>query len=53
VYAGLGELDTAMDLLERAYRERAGSVYGVKGSLFTALRSHPRFNALLRELNLA
>lgn len=43
-----------MDLLERAYRERAGSVYGIKGSyLFTALRSHPRFIALLRRMNLA
>jgi serine/threonine-protein kinase len=54
VYTGLGEYDRAMDLLERAYEERAGSVYGVKGSfLFTPLRSHPRFNALLRKMNLA
>lgn len=54
VQTGLGELDVAMDLLERAYQERAGSVYGIKGSyLFAALRSHPRFNALLRKLNLA
>jgi hypothetical protein len=29
-------------------------VYGVKGSfLFTTLRSHPRFKALLRRMNLA
>lgn len=54
VYTGLGEQDRAMDLLERAYAERAGSVYGVKGSfLFTTLRSHPRFKALLRKMNLA
>jgi serine/threonine-protein kinase len=54
VYTGLGELDVAMDLLERAYQTRAGSVYGVKGSyLFAPLRSHPRFQALLRKLNLA
>jgi len=54
VYTGLGELDKAMDLLEQAYEERAGNVYGVKGSfLFTALRSHPRFRALLRKMNLA
>jgi serine/threonine protein kinase/Tfp pilus assembly protein PilF len=53
VYTGLGEQEAAMDLLERAYEERAGSVYGVKGSfLFTALRSHPRFRALLRKMNL-
>ncbi len=54
VYTGLGEQDKAVDWLERAYEERAGGVYGVKGSfLFTALSSHPRFTALLRQMNLA
>jgi TolB-like protein/Flp pilus assembly protein TadD len=54
VYAGLGEQDRAMDWLERAYEERAGAVFGVKGSfLFTTLRSHPRFKALVRKMNLA
>ncbi|MEZ0336230.1 MAG: protein kinase [Gemmatimonadales bacterium] len=54
VYTGLGELDRAMDLLERAYEERAGSLYGVKGSfLFQPLRAHPRFRALLAKMNLA
>jgi serine/threonine-protein kinase len=54
VYTGLGEHETAMGLLERAYEERAGSVYGVKGSfLFAPLRSHPRFKALLEKMNLA
>jgi serine/threonine protein kinase/Tfp pilus assembly protein PilF len=53
VYTGLGEQDTAIDFLERAYEERSGSVYGVKGSfLFTPLRSHPRFIALLKKMNL-
>jgi serine/threonine-protein kinase len=53
VYTGLGDQDRAMDFLERAYRERAGSVYGIKGSfLFTTLHSHPRFQALLRKMNL-
>jgi len=48
------EKEAAMDVLERAYEERAGSVYGLKGSfLFTALRPHPRFRALLRKMNLA
>jgi hypothetical protein len=43
-----------MDFLERAYAERAGSVFGIKGSfLFTSLRSHPRFKALLAKMNLA
>jgi tetratricopeptide (TPR) repeat protein len=54
VYTGLGENDRAMDFLERAYAERAGSVYGIRGSfLFTSLRSHPRFKALLAKMNLA
>ena len=54
VYTGLSELDKAMDWLERAYEERAGAIYGVKGSfLFTPLQSHPRFMALLRKMNLA
>jgi serine/threonine-protein kinase len=54
IHTGLGELDRAMDLLERAYEERAGSLYGVKGSfLFEPLRWHPRFRALLAKMNLA
>ena len=54
VHTGLGEQDRAIDYLERAYEDRAGAVYGIKGSfLFTALHSHPRFAALLRKMNLA
>jgi serine/threonine-protein kinase len=54
IHTGLGEPDLAMHYLERAYDERAGNVYGIKGSfLFTPLRSHPRFQALLRKMNLA
>ena len=54
VYTGLGESDRAIDLLERAVRERTGAAYGIKGSfLFAPLRTHPRFQALLREMRLA
>ena len=54
VYAGLGEPDRAMDCLETAYEQRAGAIYGIKGSfLFAPLRSHPRFEALLRRMHLA
>jgi serine/threonine-protein kinase len=53
VYTGLGEADLALDLLERAYHERVGSVYNLKGSfLFRSLHSHPRFKALLGKMNL-
>ena len=54
VYTGLRELEKALDLLEVAVEERAGGAYGIKGSfLFTPLRHHPRFVALLRRINLA
>jgi serine/threonine-protein kinase len=53
VHTGLGEHDAAIDLLERAQAERAGAVYGIRGSfLFTSLREHPRFVALLRKMQL-
>ena len=54
LYTGLGETDRAMDLLERAVAERTGSAYGIKGSfLFKSLHGHPRFQALLKQMNLA
>ncbi len=53
VYAGLGEADTAIDWLERAFEQRSGAIYGIKGSfLFRNLRSHPRFKSLLQKMNL-
>ena len=53
VYTGLGEHERALDLLERAFVERTGAVYGIKGSfLFAPLRGHPRFQALLKRMNL-
>jgi hypothetical protein len=40
--------------LEQAFEQHAGGVYGIKGSyLFAPLRGHPRFQALLRRMNLA
>jgi len=54
VYAGLGEADAAIDWLERAFERRSGAIYGIKGSyLFRNLRGHPRFESLLRRMNLA
>jgi len=54
VYAGLGQDDRAIDWLKRAVAERAGPVFGLKGSfLFASLHAHPRFRAILRELHLA
>ena len=54
VHTGLGDADRAMDCLERAVAIRAGPAYGVKGSFLLApLHAHPRFRALLRQMNLA
>jgi TolB-like protein len=54
VHAGLGEADAAIDCLERAFERRSGAIYGIKGSfLFRNLRGHPRFESLLRRMNLA
>ena len=53
VFTGLGEFDRAIDCLEQSHRERAGAVYGIKGSfLFAPLHPHPRFQALLGRMNL-
>ncbi len=53
VHLGLGDQEAALDSLERAFEQRSGGVYGIKGSyLFAGLRDHPRFQALLRRMNL-
>jgi len=53
VYAALRELDAACDWLERAYADRNGLlVYIATDVRFDPLRSHPRFRALLRTMNL-
>lgn len=53
IYTGLREFDTAIDCLERAVEERAGGVYGIRGSfLFTDLRREPRFLSLLKRMSL-
>jgi eukaryotic-like serine/threonine-protein kinase len=54
VYTGLGDYERALDWLERAYTQRAGGIFGIKGSfLFAPIKDHPRFRALLAKLNLA
>lgn len=51
VHTGLGEHDRAIELLERATRERNGAAYGINASfLFRPLRAHPRFRALVARI---
>jgi serine/threonine protein kinase/Flp pilus assembly protein TadD len=53
IHTGLGDLDRAMDHLERALTEGSGTIFSLKGSfLFEPLRQHPRFKALLRKMGL-
>ena len=53
VYANLGEFDRAIDYLERAFENRSSNIYGIKGSYIVApVYEHPRFQALLRKMNL-
>jgi serine/threonine-protein kinase len=53
VLAGLGEIDEAIDCLERACDTRAGLLVYVKVEpMFDPLRERPRFHALLRRVHL-
>jgi len=54
VFTGLGRIEEAIACLEQAYEQRSPAIASVKGSfLFSDLRGHPRFVALLRKMNLA
>jgi len=51
IYAGLGEKDKAFEWLERGYEERSVVAINVN-PVFVPLRSDPRFQDLLRRMNL-
>ncbi|MEE9236006.1 MAG: protein kinase [Candidatus Acidoferrales bacterium] len=53
VHAGLGQTEQALEWLERAYQERDVHLHSLNwDSAFDALRPEPRFQSLLRRLNL-
>ncbi len=53
VHAALGDLDTALDELERAYRERDIRMAFMKvDARWNVLRPQPRFQALAERVNL-
>jgi serine/threonine-protein kinase len=53
IHAWRGERDQAFEWLERAVRQHDGGLAGIKVSRsFASLRNDPRYQALLRELNL-
>ena len=53
IYAGLGEKDKAFEWLEKAYEEHASleTFIAIAGP-YDPLRSDPRFQDLLRRMNL-
>jgi len=51
-YARAGETEQALDWLETASREHACQPYLNVGSVWDGLRGQPRFQALLRQMNL-
>ena len=54
VFAYWGETDTALDWLDRAYKQRDPGILVIKTDLaLSALREHPRFVSILRKMNLA
>lgn len=54
VYTGLGEKELAFEWFEKAYLERSGALIYLKvEALYDSLRAEPRFNDLLRRMNLA
>ena len=53
IYLGLGEIDAAFDWLDKAVEERDTGLLLIPASpLLKPLRSHPRYHALLRKMNL-
>jgi tetratricopeptide (TPR) repeat protein len=53
VYLGLGEIDKALDWIERAVEERDSMTFALPfHPAFDPVHSHPRFQALIRKMNL-
>ena len=52
-YTSLGDYDTALDYLEKAYQEHEMVLIYIKDNYeFDQLRDHPRFKAILRKMGL-
>ena len=53
IYFGLGEIDKAFDWFEKGVEERHSIILFLYAlPFFDPLRSHPRYKALLRKMNL-
>jgi hypothetical protein len=50
----MGEYEKAIDHLEKAYEERIGAMAFIgQGYMWSLMREHPRFKALLTKLRLS
>lgn len=53
VNMGLGEIETALDWMEKAFERREPRMVEIKAEpMFDPIRSHPRFQALLKKMKL-
>jgi adenylate cyclase len=53
IYSALGEKDKALDWLERAYEEHSGYLVAMNVEfIFENIRNEPRFQTILRKMNL-
>ena len=53
LYAGLGDQEKALDWLEKAFEERADGLTWINVEpMFDAMRNHPRFQDLVKKMNL-
>ena len=51
IYSNLGEIDKALDWLEKAYEEHSGYLISINSDFtFDNLRSEPRFKVLLKKI---
>jgi hypothetical protein len=54
IYLGLGEMDQCFDWIEKAVEERDSMIFILPvHPLADPIRSHPRYHALLRKMNLS
>ena len=53
LYLGLGDRETALDLIETAYAERDGNlIWNFSDPILNELREEPRFKELKQKLNI-
>jgi len=53
IYIGLGKPDLALDWIEKAWREREGDLVWLnRDPVYDPLRTHPRFQALVKRIGL-